>query len=576
MKTIMVGNPNVGKSAVLNRLTGSRVMVSNYSGTSVETNRGTLMIGNKSIDILDTPGIYSLYSQGKEAEVVRQVLSQPADLVIQVLDATSLERNLILTQELMELDIPLLLLLNQRDRARLMGLKIDPGLLSRELGWPVFMFSAVTGEGLLPLLEYLEKGLMRRKHRNVIELGNTGCQGCQECGSAALNCRGLDMQRVEKARVLASRVSTRMGKVQMHWLDRIQNWVDRPFTGIILLLGFAYISFEALLQFIRLSEGPISALLAPVNHWISQLIIDWLPAGMAAKVLSKAVPEGIVIPFTIIMPAMLMVSIIMAVLEDTGLLPRYSVAMERVGRIFGLSGQAVIPLTLGLGCRTPAVVATRIMPNIAQRFIVVTLLSIVIPCAATLGIMASVLAEFHASLIVVIAALISVFFLLSFLLSRLHPQQEEFIYELPPLRIPVGANILMKIKARFVGFFSEVLPLLLVMSIAIRTLIESGVLQHLHGMEAMTKALFGIPSEAFVAVLLTVFQRYLAPLLLLNLTLTPREATIAITMIVISLPCLPVMVMTVKELGWKALLQIMAMGLSASFLIGMILNMILP
>jgi ferrous iron transport protein B len=170
-----------------------------------------------------------------------------------------------------------------------------------------------------------------------------------------------------------------MGQRQVHWLDRIQNWVDDPWVGLILLLGFAYLSFEALLQFIALSEGPINTLLEPVSLLISQLIMKLFPAGIVADVLSKAVPEGIIIPFTIVMPAMLMVSIIMALLEDTGLLPRYSVALERVGRLFGLSGQAVIPLTLGLGCRTPAVVAARILPNPNQRFIVITLLSIVIP-----------------------------------------------------------------------------------------------------------------------------------------------------------------------------------------------------
>lgn len=114
------------------------------------------------------------------------------------------------------------------------------------------------------------------------------------------------------------------------------------------------------------------------------------------------------------------------------------------------------------------------------------------------------------------------------------------------------------------------------MSIAIRTILESGILQFLEGLGPITHVLFGIPSEAFIAVLLTIFQRYLAPLLLLNLTLTPREATIAITMIVISLPCLPVMVMTIRELGLKALVKIVCMGFLASFLIGIVLNLVLP
>lgn len=577
MVTVMIGNPNVGKSSVLNRLTGSRVFVSNYPGTSVETNHGTLTIGSKHMEILDTPGVYSIYSSVPEAGIVRQILSKPVNLIMQVLDVTNLERNLVLTMELISLDIPLLLILNQVDRARLMGLKTDPGYLSRELGVPVIMFSANTGEGVLPLLEQLEKGVAAHKLPLYISREHAGCQGCDGCGVKSFpSCDGVDMQLVERARLLAARTSVRMGQRQVHWLDRIQNRVDDPWAGLILLLGFAYLSFEALLQFIALSEGPINTLLEPVNLLISQLILKLFPTGILAEVLSKAVPEGIIIPFTIVMPAMLMVSVIMALLEDTGLLPRYSVALERVGRLFGLSGQAVIPLTLGLGCRTPAVVAARILPNPTQRFIVVTLLSIVVPCAATLGIMASVISAFDAWMMVVIGSLIATFLLLSFVLGRINLHQDEFVYELPPLRIPIWSNIWVKIKARFVGFFSEVLPLLLVMSIAIRALLESGLLDRLREMGPLTKILFGIPAEAFIAVLLTVFQRYLAPLLLLNLSLTPREATIAISMIVISLPCLPVMVMTVKELGWKALAQIIGLGLTASFMVGIVLNLLLP
>lgn len=577
MKAIIVGNPNVGKSYVFNRLTCQEVFVSNYPGTSVEINRGFLTVGNKSIELLDMPGVYSLNSGTPEAAMLVEALKEPPDLIIQVLDTVNLERNLVLTLELMKANLPMVLLLNQVDRAREMGLRIDSQVLSRELGLPVFPFSALTGEGVLDLLEQLAKGVPRSKKVQVVSLETVECQGCDRCACGpVLSCEGVNLKLFDQARLLAGKTTTRIERTQMHWLEKAQNWIDQPILGTVLLLLLAYLSFVILLQFINLSEGPISALLDPVNQLISEAIVELLPAGIIAQVLSKAVPEGIVIPFTIVMPAMLMVSILMALMEDSGILPRYSVALERVSRIFGLSGQAIIPLTLGLGCRTPAVVATRILPNTAQRFITVALLSIVVPCAATLGIMASVIAKFNASLVAVAGALVAVFLGLSLVLGRINTQQEEFIYELPPLRIPNWHNIAIKVKARFTGFFTEILPLLLVMSIAIRTIIESGVLQLLDGLGPITRVLFGIPSEAFVAVLLTVFQRYLAPLLLLNLTLTPREATIAITMVVISLPCLPVMVMTIRELGLKALGKIIGMGFLASFLVGIALNLILP
>ncbi|MGS0746670.1 FeoB small GTPase domain-containing protein [Syntrophomonas erecta subsp. sporosyntropha] len=574
MKIAMIGNPNVGKSSILNRLTGSRVFISNYPGTSVEVNQGSLQLGNRNYLIYDTPGIYSVYSDGQEPEVVRSVLDQGGvQMVINVVDATNLERNLALTYELMETGVPVLIVLNQIDRARSMGIVIDEHRLERILNKPVIKFSATTGEGLLEVLGFLEKkdfsGIQ------AISLNDMGCAvSCSKCGKSC-SVNDKDFRRVQRARDTARQVSTKVGESRQLWLDRVENFIDRPVTGTIFLLVIAYLGFKALIEFIELSEGPITSWLAPVSDILENLIIQLLPHGIITKVLSHAVPEGLIIPFTIVMPAMLMVSILMSLLEDTGLLPRYSVALERVGRLFGVSGQAVIPLALGFGCRTPAVVATRILPGAGQRFIIITLLSIVIPCAATLGILASVISAFNASLSAIVAAMLMAFITLSFILSRTNPEKEEFIYELPPLRIPMGANIWSKIKTRFAGFFTEVLPLLLVMSIIIRAIIESGILDSFKGMDPVTHSLFGIPAEAFIAVLLTIFQRYLAPLVLLNLALTPREATIAIAMVAISLPCLPVMVMTVKEMGWKVLGKIIVLGLTTSFVTGVLLNLIL-
>jgi ferrous iron transport protein B len=384
-----------------------------------------------------------------------------------------------------------------------------------------------------------------------------------------------DLQRAEEARNISNLVSKRVNAVQKLRLDKIQRVFDRPVLGSFLLLMIAYLGFYTLLKFIQLSEGPINMLLTPLGRIVETFIENILPYGWFSSIFAKAIPEGLIIPFTIIMPAMLVVGLLMAILEDTGLLPRYSVALERVGSLFGLSGQGIIPLALGFGCRTPAIVASRIMPNQAQRFIVVTLLSIVIPCSATLGVLAAVIAAFNASLPIIIGMMLLVFVILSSILSRLMPR-EEFIYELPPLRIPLTSNVINKTKMRFSGFFTEVLPLLLVMNIGIRALMDSGALEYFRGMDGFSRAVFGIPAQALVAVFITIFQRYLAPLVLINLPLTSREATIAIAMIALSLPCLPAIVMTIRELGLKSLLKIMAMGLATSFLVGFILNLILP
>lgn len=588
MQIAMIGNPNVGKSSVLNRLTGSKLFISNYSGTSVELTEARTRISNRDIKIIDTPGIYSIYTQGEEQDIIRNLLEEEdIDLIINVLDAANLDRNLVLTLELFELNIPVVVVLNQIDRSRALGITIDYQYLSQLLNCPVVSFSAISGEGLMELMDILEKGVARFTkgtesgidHIFYLDTAQPGhCSGdCRNCLITAETCMNIaDLQRAEKARTLSKMVSKEQPAAEKIWLERIKNTIDRPVIGTALLMLLAYLAFLLLLKFIELSEGPISSLLEPVNIMLEGFITGQLPPGLITTILAKAVPEGLIIPFTIIMPAMLMVSILMSVLEDTGLLPRYSVALERVGSFFGVSGQAVIPLSLGFGCRTPAVLATRIMPTEAQRFIIITLLSIVIPCAATLGILASVISSFQASLLVIVLTMLGTLMILGFILSRLMPRDDYFLYELPPLRIPMWTNVWNKIKIRFSGFFTEVLPLLLIMSIAIRALMESGLLDFFSSMEGFTRLFFGIPAEAFVAVLITIFQRYLAPLVLLNLTLSPREATIAISMIALSLPCLPVMVMTVREIGMKGLVKILTMGIATSFCVGIILNIILP
>jgi ferrous iron transport protein B len=587
MRVIVIGNPNVGKSAVLNRLTGSNMFVSNYAGTSIGITHTSMNIGAERISVLDTPGVYSLYSDSDDSNVIRDLLAESDALIMDVVDAANLERNLNLTYELLEQGFPVIVVLNQVDRARDMGLRIDVSLLGGILHCPVVPFSASTGEGLLDLLELLKKHmLIQRKLKRgescsapvVVKLDNQwGCGNCSQCSKFTPECtERLDWTRFEEARDTVGKVTSEVNQKQREWLGRVQNIIDRPFLGTLLLLLFAYACFFLLLRFIQASEGPISSLLNPLNKVLEHVITLALPGGKLSVILAKAIPEGLVIPFTIILPAMLMVNLIMVIVEDTGLLPRYSVALERVGSFFGVSGQAIIPLALGFGCRTPAVMATRILPGAAQRFVIIALLSIVIPCAATLGVLTSVIAAFHASLAVIVITMFVVMVLLGFLLGRIVSREEVFIYELPPLRIPSADNAWKKIKARFAGFFTEVLPLLLVMSIAIRALLESGWLEIFHSLEGLTRAVFGIPAEAFIAVLVTIFQRYLAPLVLLNLNLTPREATIAIAMVAMSLPCLPVMVMTIREIGLKNLLKIVALGLTTSFAVGMVLNFLLP
>ncbi len=589
MTVILVGQPNAGKSVVFNKLTGLDTMVSNYSGTSLDIMRGKMDIGGDQVELVDTPGIYSLALAEGTADITRQTIMDAAsDLIINVVDANNLARNLALTLELIEHRLPVIVLLNQIEVAQNNGLKIDHEKLARILGCPVIPFLSHTEKSRADLSELLKNSLTTQfprfgKRDRTIAIWDSDasldCDGnCFAC-SARQKTPSCSEQavfdRYQMARSLAEQVAYRQDQ-RLHSLSRFELFLDNTRWGTPFLIGLAVICFAILLSFVGWAEGMVSVIFLPIQEFISRAISGLISPGFWNAVLSKGVPEGLVIPFSLVMPAMLMVSFLLSLIEDVGLLPRYAVILERLGGFFGVSGQAVIPLSLGFGCRTPAVAATRIIPSQEQRFIIVVLLSIVIPCAGTIGILASTIVALNAYTAVILTTMLAVFLFLGWVLKKIYGEEAEPVYELPPLRVPKLKNIGTKIKLRFEGFFTEVLPLLLVMSVGVRILIESGFLKRLHELESITTLLFGIPPEAVVGVLVTIIQKYLAPLIILNLNLDPRQATIAISMIALSVPCLPVMVMTVRELGVKALLKIVGMGFCVSFSVGIILNIILP
>lgn len=579
MRAVFVGNPNVGKSALINKLTGSRLLVANYPGTSHKI----AYVDKDGQYFYDTPGIYSLHGPGDAAGVVRDLLlDNIGSRIVNVVDAANLERNLVLTLEIIELGLPVVVVLNQMDLAADLNIKIDIGKLSEELRTQVITLPDSDGTGLASLMRWItadESGEVSIESFQMERLSRESASPqCQHCTQACQhNVITVDRETIEKARAINARAAQMQPSERRKTsLEKVQGWLDQPLIGTLLLLTLAYGLFTAMVTLVHYLEEPITQAVQPVSDMLTALIQTLVPPGMVNQVLSQAIPEGLVIPFTIIMPAMIVVSIFISLLEDTGLLPRYSVALERVTSFIGVSGQAIIPLTLGFGCRTPAIMATSLLPNAAERFIIATLLSIVVPCAASLGVMAAVISKFHAYIWVVAATMLVVLLLLGFGLSRLMPREENFVYELPPLRIPSWHNTWQKVVSRSAGFFTEVLPFLLLMNIVLRALMETGVLEWFKAMEGFSQLFFGIPAEALVAVLITIFQRYLAPLVLLNLALSPREATVAITMIALSLPCLPVMTMIVKEMGAKRLISILALGVLSSFSVGVALNLILP
>ena len=334
MKIVLVGQHNSGKSMVFSRLTGIDTIVSNYSGTSVEITQGMMKVNGLSFELLDTPGIYSLAWADGPSDLTRRAIMdlRDDDLIINVVDAGNLVRNLALTLELLELNLPMIVLLNQVDVAQSHHLVIDHQKLSEYLGVPVIPFSAQTGEGVADLHAVISKGSRLQPgsspRRFLITSDMAACPcspNCSGCpmGETASCSEQPVLDYYQQARCLAKQVILRSDN-RPRGLQVLQDFLDKTRMGSLALLLLGLLGFYLLLSFIGWSEEVIVSLFAPIQDLIARIISTIVPSGFWHTVLSKGISEGIVSPSAWLCRLCLWFHSI-SIIEDIGLLPRYAV-----------------------------------------------------------------------------------------------------------------------------------------------------------------------------------------------------------------------------------------------------------
>jgi len=639
----LVGQPNVGKSLLMNRLTGAGAFVSNYPGTTVEVTRGR-MPASPSTSLIDTPGTYGLRSGSPEQQITQRILlTEPVDLIVNVVDATVLARNLCLTIELLDFGIPVVVALNQCDRLRPLGRRVDAAQMAQALGVPVIGISAMTRQGLDALVRAMAEMIARPSAPEPLTLGPVeevvetlekevfsdcglrsprawaiaciesgvhalylaredtrekwrrslleyaakrkvsrcpSCAGaCGVCGQsvpapATVTARRSIAQKI--ARACVSNARPRVSKSRSR-AGGARALGDSPAAISLALLVATYLIVAGTVRAIQASEHLASVLFCPIQAWLTGLFQRILGTSWVGPFLAQALSEGLMVPFGTVMPAMVMIYVLMAVLEDSGLLSRFSAALDSLASTLGLPGQSVIPLALGLGCRSPAILATRVLPGLRERVIVITLLSIAVPCAATLGIVASVIARFSADARVVGATMAGAFLAIGAAAKAWLPGRDTpLVIEVPPLRLPSLDNIFVKTWLRMSAFFTHVLPMLVGMNVLVRLTVESGWAAFPDAWSRVTSRLLGVRAEVLAGVIATAVQRYLAPVVLLNLELSSREATIASAMVSVSFPCAPVTALALGEIGARRTGFIFLLGAVFPLAVAALLNLVLP
>lgn len=560
-----MGNPNVGKSVFFSLLTGMHAMSSNYPGTTVGFTEGIIKYKHICSRLIDVPGAYTLDPTNEAEEIAHRILNEGADRVILVIDATALERNLVLALQVLEHKIPTVVALNMVDEARHRGVNIDTEQLEKELGVPVVQTVAVTGEGISKLLDTLDDA--RISNFDPMEKEERWCV------------IGGIVNRVQKV-------------VHKHhtMLERIEDLSAHTMTG--LLFGFLVLTLSfALIRFV--GEGIIDYIMDPIfnniaeplfmklhavlgDSYADQLLIGTFVDGAIDFEQSLGVlTTGLYVEFGMVFPYILAFYTVLSFLEDFGYLPRLAVIFDAVLHRFGIHGYAIIPTLLGFGCNVPGILGTRVLESDREKFIAITLIGIGVPCVSMQAMFAATLGEFGMSYIAAIyLILLAVWGVLGRILHlTLGGFSPELIVEIPPYRLPSPRALSHKLWFRMKGFLYEATPLVLGGILIVNLLQLWGVMDNLAGVfRPLFEYVLGLPAETAIPVIMGLFRKDLAMGLLLPLKLNAGQTLIAVVLLGMTFPCIATFMVMWKELGTKRFLLSTAIILSTAIATGAILN----
>lgn len=385
----LLGNPNCGKTALFNVLTGARQKVANYAGVTVERKEGLFTTASgRRVRVLDLPGAYSLHAQSLDEAVTRDVVTgrRPGEampeLLVCVTDATHLRLNLRLVLEARELGLPMVLVLNMSDMAQQQGIQIDREVLARELGLPVVTTVGVRADGARELLQWLDTATPQ------------AARGAAVGTQAPPPVNALEEDRPQRVQQLHQEVRRIMGlavrepALRLQRDDRIDAVVLHPLWGMLLLAVTLFLMFQAVFSWAEVPMGWIEGATAAVA--------EWLNAHMAEGPLRSLLADGVIAGaggVLVFLPQILILFFFILALEESGYLPRAAFLLDRVMGTVGLSGRSFIPLLSSFACAVPGIMATRSIPDWRDRLVTI-LIAPLMTCSARLPVYALLIAAF--------------------------------------------------------------------------------------------------------------------------------------------------------------------------------------
>lgn len=574
MKILLMGNPNVGKSVIFSRLTGIDVISANYPGTTVEYTEGRMKLGEQMATLVDAPGVYSLDPTTRVEEVSRKIFLKGADVVVNVIDATNLERNLNLTLQILEWGVPTIVALNLWDVATRKGIEIDVKALEKELRVPVVATVAVSGQGIRDLVGALNEVRDAREVREVRSSPIT------------------NFDSADKRWARIGEIAARTQKV-MHRhpsiFDRLEDFSIKPLTGIPFAMLALYLSFSLVIEAGELLQLKITdPIFIAYSQFISEVVESHISSPLLRDILIGTSPQllksfgilttGLYIPLGVVLPFLIPFYLVLGVLEDIGYLPRLSIILDAFMHRIGLHGAAILPCVLGMGCSVPAVLSVRILESPKQRYLAATLMTMAIPCASQSAMIFGMLAPYGLRYILAVyLSLFTTFALTGFLLHRfIGGESPEIFLEIPPYRMPNLLSLFKKTFIRIREFLKEAVPYIALGMIVMNFFFLSGLMHQIgETMRPVVSGLLGLPSDAATALIIGFLRKDVGIGMFAPLDMNAVQLVIASVVLALYFPCVATFMVMLKELGILGTVKSVALRLVAALLVGTSLHLLL-
>jgi ferrous iron transport protein B len=631
----LVGNANVGKSVIFSLLTGKYVTVSNYPGTTVEIAKGGSSFHGGTYRVIDTPGANSFIPRSEDEKVARDMLFEGnTKTIIQVADSKNLRRSLILTSQLAEMGLPIVLALNMADEAKSAGIRIDVKALADRFDAPVVETVATEKRGINKLknsipsaappnfkIDYhpkiqesiesiaaiLPDAPISRESLAVMIL--SGDQSLDEWLQENCTQQRIDsiISAVKKTQAQFSEpLGYLIGKRRLDSIDSLLkdvmmaepkrrsglqetagNLSQHPVWGIPVLAAVLYFLYVFVGQF---GAGTCVDFFESIvfGEYINPVVISlvgYIPIQFVRDLLVGEfglVTMGLTYSIAIVLPIVGFFFLAFGILEDSGYLPRLTIMANRIFKVMGMNGKAVLPMVLGLGCVTMATLTTRILDSKKERIIATLLLALAIPCSAQLGVILGILGKigFGAYLIFIVVILTQLL-LVGYLAGKLTPgQTSDFMIEIPPFRIPKLSNVVIKTASRVEWFLKEAVPLFLLGTFVLFIADKVGALSAaVRATEPVVVGFLNLPPEAAVAFIMGFLRRDYGAAGLFRMfeegTLSSLQVIVSMIVITLFVPCIANFFVIIKELGFRKALAMTAFIFPFAVLVGGIVNVIL-